>query len=121
MLGAALASARIHLSGELPELQQDLQERICLRNRVAAELDVPLVSNHLGQILFLWVEIAGPEAKGGGHIGWKVFDPDGLTVLTRGRVARGVASRWGSPTAFAKPDGSFEILYDGEGPDSDDQ
>ncbi len=53
MLGAALASARIHLSGELPELQQDLQERICLRNRVAAELDVPLVSNHLGPLGYI--------------------------------------------------------------------
>ena len=74
-----------------------------------------LVSNNRGEILFLWVETDGPQAKGGGHIAWKVFDRNGMDVLSRGRVAWGVASRWGSPTAYAKPDGSFEILYDGEG------
>ncbi len=45
MLGAALASARIHLSDELPELQEDLRERMRLRNRLAVELGLPLVSN----------------------------------------------------------------------------
>lgn len=74
-----------------------------------------LVSNHRGEILFLWVETGGPKAQGGGHIGWKVYDRDGQAVLSQGRVRQGVASRWGSPTAYAKPDGSFEILYDGEG------
>ncbi len=44
MLGAALASARIHLSPEIEELQQDLLERIRYANRLAAELDLPLVS-----------------------------------------------------------------------------
>ena len=44
MLGAALASARIHLSPEIEALQQDLLERIRYTNRVAAELDLPLVS-----------------------------------------------------------------------------
>jgi 7-keto-8-aminopelargonate synthetase-like enzyme len=45
MLGAALGSARIHLSDALPGLQQELWERMRLRNRLAAELKVPLVSN----------------------------------------------------------------------------
>ncbi len=45
MLGAALASAKIHLSDELPTLQEELRERIRLRNRLAAELRLPLVSN----------------------------------------------------------------------------
>ena len=45
MLGAAVASARIHLSDELSLLQEELQERICLRNELAKEWELPLVSN----------------------------------------------------------------------------
>jgi 7-keto-8-aminopelargonate synthetase-like enzyme len=44
MLGAALASARIHLSPEIEQLQGELRERIVHANRVAAELDLPLAS-----------------------------------------------------------------------------
>ena len=43
MLGAALASARIHLSGEIERLQAQLRERIALANRRADELDLPLL------------------------------------------------------------------------------
>lgn len=43
MLGAALASARIHLSDELPILQGELLERIRHTNARARELDLPLV------------------------------------------------------------------------------
>jgi len=44
MLGAALASARIHLSPEIGRLQAELVERIVLANRIAEELDLPLAS-----------------------------------------------------------------------------
>ena len=74
-----------------------------------------LVSNHRGEVLFLWVEIGGPKAKGGGRIGWKLFGRDGKAVLSQGWIPRAVAGGWGAPTAYAKPDGSFEILYDGKG------
>lgn len=45
MLGAVLASARLHLSAELPALQERLLERIRLFNALAAEYDLPLVSS----------------------------------------------------------------------------
>jgi 7-keto-8-aminopelargonate synthetase-like enzyme/predicted N-acyltransferase len=45
MLGAAIASARIHLSPEIERLQRELRERISLANSTAAELDLPLVSS----------------------------------------------------------------------------
>ncbi|MDP8942742.1 MAG: aminotransferase class I/II-fold pyridoxal phosphate-dependent enzyme [Actinomycetota bacterium] len=44
MLGAALASARIHLSPEIEELQARLAERVELANRLMTERGLPLVS-----------------------------------------------------------------------------
>jgi 7-keto-8-aminopelargonate synthetase-like enzyme len=41
-LGAGLASADIHLSDELPELQTEFRRRIDLVNRLAAEMGIPL-------------------------------------------------------------------------------
>lgn len=44
VLGAALASAELHLSDELPALQAELAERIRFVNRRARELDLPLAN-----------------------------------------------------------------------------
>ncbi len=44
MLGAAIASAKIHLSPEIEQLQAKLLERIRFVNQCARELDIPLVS-----------------------------------------------------------------------------
>lgn len=44
MLGAALASAAIHLSDELPALQSRLAAKVRLFNRLAADLGVPVTS-----------------------------------------------------------------------------
>ncbi|HUG07663.1 MAG TPA: aminotransferase class I/II-fold pyridoxal phosphate-dependent enzyme [Acidimicrobiia bacterium] len=43
-LGASIASADIHLSDELPGLQEDLMERIRLVNRLSEELGLPIAS-----------------------------------------------------------------------------
>jgi len=53
MLGAAIASARIHLSPEIETLQAALRERIELANRTARELDVPVVREDAVPIRFL--------------------------------------------------------------------
>jgi 7-keto-8-aminopelargonate synthetase-like enzyme len=55
MLGAALASARIHLSDELPALQAQLMERVRHTNRRARELALPLVSPSEVPIRFVGV------------------------------------------------------------------
>ena len=44
MLGAAIASAKIHLSPEIEQLQAKLLDRIRYVNQCARELDIPLVS-----------------------------------------------------------------------------
>jgi 7-keto-8-aminopelargonate synthetase-like enzyme len=44
MLGAAIASAKIHLSPEIEELQWSLRDRIRYVNECSGELDIPLVS-----------------------------------------------------------------------------
>jgi len=43
-LGAAVASADIHLSDELPQLQAELQDRIALVNRLAVEMRLPFAT-----------------------------------------------------------------------------
>ncbi len=59
MLGAAIASAKIHLSPEIETLQQELQDRISLANRLARELDLPLVTDAPIPIRYIGVGIRG--------------------------------------------------------------
>jgi len=58
-LGAAIASAKIHLSDEMPLLQEELQQRIQLCNRLLIDEGLPLVSNAAVPIRYLAV---GPPA-----------------------------------------------------------
>jgi 7-keto-8-aminopelargonate synthetase-like enzyme len=55
VLGAAVASARLHLTDELTSLQSRLAERIALWNRLCARADLPLVSYSNGPIRFIGV------------------------------------------------------------------
>lgn len=57
MLGAAIASAKIHLSPEINDLQSKLVDRIRYLNRCARELDVPLVSESEVPIRFVGLGI----------------------------------------------------------------
>jgi 7-keto-8-aminopelargonate synthetase-like enzyme len=59
MLGAALASARIHLSPELFDLQRALRERIQLCTQLLSQHGIALASNHGTPICF--VPIGRPE------------------------------------------------------------
>lgn len=45
MLGAAIASAKIHLSDEIGSMQRELMERVRFANRTAAELGIPLAND----------------------------------------------------------------------------
>lgn len=58
-LGAAIASARLHLSDEMPEIQKELRERIELCNRLLIDEELPLVSHSAVPIRYLSV---GPPA-----------------------------------------------------------
>lgn len=53
LLGAAVASARIHLSPEIDRLQAELRERVVLANRLAQTLDLPLASRSEVPIRFV--------------------------------------------------------------------
>jgi 7-keto-8-aminopelargonate synthetase-like enzyme len=55
LLGAAIASTRIHLSGELAERQGKLMDRIRLFNRLAEERHIPLGSTAPTPIRFVRV------------------------------------------------------------------
>jgi 7-keto-8-aminopelargonate synthetase-like enzyme len=61
MLGAALESARIHLSDELPRLQAELRERIELCNELLEEFCLPLASRDTTPIRFIAVGL--PQAS----------------------------------------------------------
>jgi 7-keto-8-aminopelargonate synthetase-like enzyme len=51
MLGAAVASARLHLQPELADLQRQLQERIEMTHRLAAREGVPLATSSMTPIV----------------------------------------------------------------------
>lgn len=53
MLGAILASAKVHLSDEITELQKVYAERAELMNEQMAEYNLPLLSRNEGPIFFL--------------------------------------------------------------------
>ena len=53
ILGAAIASAKIHLSGEIYTLQNLLQEKIKFFNQTAKLLELPFISDDLSPVKFL--------------------------------------------------------------------
>ncbi|MDP1665235.1 MAG: aminotransferase class I/II-fold pyridoxal phosphate-dependent enzyme [Methylobacter sp.] len=66
MLGAALASARIHLSPEIDCLQQELQDRIALCNRLLQVYEIPVGCSSQSPIFYIKLglpDIAGDMVK----------------------------------------------------------
>jgi len=66
MLGAAMASARIHLSPEIERLQQELQERITLCNRLLKTYEIPVACSSQSPIFYIKLglpEVAGDMVK----------------------------------------------------------
>ncbi len=66
-----------------------------------------LAVNSSGQVLMAWTE--GTSWNRGGSVAWQVFDANGNPVESPGR-ARNLPV-WGSPAAFARPDGTFVVIY----------
>lgn len=60
-----------------------------------------------GQTLLAWVEGSGWQR--GGSLVWQVMDKEGA-LITRGRKTDAVPV-WGLATAYARPDGSFVVVY----------
>ena len=65
------------------------------------------VGNVRGEVLLVWTEGTG-WAKGGA-VAWQLYDRDRKPTSEKGR-ADGVPI-WSLATAFAKPDGTFVIIY----------
>ena len=65
------------------------------------------VANAQGYTLFVWTE--GTGWARGGAVAWQLYNKDGQATSEKGR-ADGVPV-WSLVTAFAKPDGSFVIVY----------
>jgi 7-keto-8-aminopelargonate synthetase-like enzyme len=53
MLGAALASARIHLDDEIKQLQEELTERVQLCNHLLIEHQLPVVASSISPIFYI--------------------------------------------------------------------
>ena len=60
-----------------------------------------------GQTILVWTEGVGWNR--GGSVVWQVYDKDGKPTAEKGR-ADGVPT-WSLVAAFARPDGSFVVLY----------
>lgn len=65
------------------------------------------IANNRGETLFVWTE--GTAWKRGGTVEWQVYDQDGRAESAHG-AADGVPA-FSLVAAFARPDGSFAILY----------
>ena len=65
------------------------------------------ITNAKGETLFVWTE--GTGWARGGAVAWRLYDAAGNPTSEKGR-AEGVPV-WGLATSFAKPDGSFFIVY----------
>jgi hypothetical protein len=65
------------------------------------------IANSRGETLFAWTEATG--WKRGGSVGWQLYDQEGRAEAARG-AADGVPP-FSLIAAFAKPDGSFAIVY----------
>ncbi|MGZ8158090.1 MAG: aminotransferase class I/II-fold pyridoxal phosphate-dependent enzyme [Methylobacter sp.] len=66
MLGAAIASARIHLSPEINRLQRQLQNRISFCNHLLRAYDIPVINSSQSPIFYIKLglpEVAGEMAK----------------------------------------------------------
>ena len=55
MLGACIASAKIHLSPEITQMQQQLQDRVSYVNNLCNELELPLMWDNRTPIFFIGV------------------------------------------------------------------
>lgn len=66
MLGAAIASARIHLSPEINRLQRELQDRIAFCNHLLRSYQIPVTNSSKSPIFYVKLghpEVAGEMAK----------------------------------------------------------
>ncbi|HLK90472.1 MAG TPA: aminotransferase class I/II-fold pyridoxal phosphate-dependent enzyme [Polyangia bacterium] len=69
MLGAAVASARLHLAPEFGALQEELREKVLLARAVAAELGIHLIADDVTPIFMLPYE-AAPQARAAVRAFW---------------------------------------------------
>ena len=66
-----------------------------------------LAVNSSGEVLMAWTE--DTSWNRGGSVAWQVFDGNGNPIGSPGK-ARNLPV-WGSPAAFARPDGTFVVIY----------
>ena len=66
-----------------------------------------MASNTRGQTILVWTEGMGWQK--GGSVAWQVFDDKGKPIGDIGR-ANGVPT-WSLVAVFARPDGSFVVVY----------
>jgi hypothetical protein len=66
-----------------------------------------VTANAQGETIFVWTESMG--WKKGGSVAWQVYDKDGRPTAERGK-ADGVPV-WSLVAAYARPDGSFVVMY----------
>jgi 7-keto-8-aminopelargonate synthetase-like enzyme len=71
MLGAATASARLHLKPEFRGIQAELMDKILLTRKLASELGVELIADDVTPIFMLPYD-AAEDARAAVHRFWKL-------------------------------------------------
>jgi 7-keto-8-aminopelargonate synthetase-like enzyme len=69
MLGAAVASAKLHLEPDFAALQDDLKQKVLLTREVAADLGIHLIADDVTPIFMLPYE-AAPQARAAARAFW---------------------------------------------------
>ena len=121
VLGASLASADIHLSDELPGLQQELMERIRLVNRLSEEIGLPLETWEETPLFFVGIgpvlstiSVANSMLKKGFFLNPAVFP---VVPRNKGGV-RFTVTRYNTPAQIEEMLGTLaEVRREHEGPD----
>jgi len=67
-----------------------------------------IAANGQGLVLMAWAEGTGWQR--GGSVAWQVYGSDGAPAPNAAGRAAGLPA-WDLPAAFARPDGSFVVLY----------
>jgi hypothetical protein len=105
-IGAWEANGQIFFS-KIPKNDAPLSA-IAVPGRAGGRKHPALAANAAGQVLVVWTEGTGWQR--GGTIAWQIYDAAGKALTDEAGRAAGLPA-WGTPTAFARPDGSFVIVY----------
>ena len=97
-----------HVRFTLAPTEQKAKDPVSVPGRADNQKHPAVAVGANGQFVVTWTEGTGWNM--GGSVAWQVFDKDGSPVEGQAGRADGLPV-WSMPAAFARPDGSFGIVF----------